>query len=81
MAVYLSVFTDKRLKSLHIRRKYLLPVMACLLLLVAFLASNFWLTLGVMGFLYILTIPVTCWLFVRTRAAFEGEAAGEKAAE
>ena len=69
------------LKALHIRRKYLLPVMACLLLLVAFLASNFWLTLGVMGFLYILTIPVTCWLFVRARAAFEGAAAGEKAAE
>ena len=39
------------------------------LLLIAFLASSFWLTLGVLGFLYMLTIPVTCWLFVRIRAA------------
>ena len=57
------------LKAVHIRRKYMLPLMAVLLLLIAFLASSFWLTLGVLGFLYMLTIPVTCWLFVRIRAA------------
>jgi len=60
------------LKSLHVKRKFLLPVMACLLMLVALLVSNFWMTIGVLGFLYILTVPATCWLFVRTRAAWEG---------
>jgi len=60
------------LKALHVKRKFLLPVMACLLMLVALLVSNFWMTIGVLGFMYILTVPVTCWLFVRTRAAWEG---------
>ena len=60
------------LKALHVKRKFLLPVMACLLMLVALLVSNFWMTIGVLGFMYILTVPVTCWLFVRARAAWEG---------
>ena len=59
------------LKALRIRRKYLLPVMAGLLLLVALMVSNFWMTIGVLGFLYILTVPLTCWLFLRVRAAYE----------
>lgn len=59
------------LKALHVKRKFLLPVMACLLLLVALLVSNFWMTIGVLGLLYILTVPVTCWLFVRARASWE----------
>ena len=61
------------LKAVHIRRKNLLPVMAMLLLLVALMVSNFWMTVGVMGFLYILTVPLTCWLFARTKAAWERE--------
>lgn len=59
------------LKAVHIRGKYLLPVMATLLLVVAFMASNFWMTVGVLGLLYILTVPVTCWLFVKTKSAWE----------
>ena len=56
------------LKSLHISRRYLLPVMAALLLVVALLISNFWLTVGVMGFLYLFTVPVTGLVFLRVRA-------------
>lgn len=59
------------LKSLHIQRRYMAPVMAGLLLLIALLVSNFWLTLGVVGFLYILTIPLTFFIFVRVRASYE----------
>ena len=59
------------LKALRIHRNYLLPVMAGLLLLVALMVSNFWMTIGVLGFLYILTVPLTCWLFVRVRGAYE----------
>ena len=61
------------LKAIHISRQHLLPVMAGFLLLIAVLVSNFWLTMGLLGFLYILTIPLTCWWFVRTRAAWERE--------
>ncbi len=64
------------LKSLHISRKYLLLVMALLLLLVAFLISNFWMTIGVVGFLYLLTVPVTGIAFLHVRArALDADAA------
>ena len=56
------------LKSVHINRRYLLPVMALLLLMVAFMISNFWMTVGVMGVLYLLTVPVTALVFLRVRA-------------
>lgn len=56
------------LKHLHIRKPYLLPVMALLLLLIAFLVTNFWLTIGVVGLLYLLTIPVTGMIFIRVRS-------------
>ena len=56
------------LKSVHISRRFQLPVMAALLLAVAFLISNFWMTIGVMGFLYLLTVPVTGLVFLKVRA-------------
>ena len=56
------------LKSVHISKKYQLPVMAALLLVVAFLISNFWMTVGVMGVLYVLTVPLTGIVFLRVRA-------------
>ena len=59
------------LKHLHIARKQLPFVLAGLLLLVAFLASNFWLAIGTIGILYIFTVPLTCWLFTRVRAKYE----------
>ena len=63
------------LKSVHISRRYLLPVMAALMLLIAFLASNFWLTIGVVGVLYICTVPVTCMLFLKAKAGYERQEA------
>ena len=59
------------LKSIHINRRYLLPVMAGLLLLIAFLVSNFWITIGVVGLLYVLTVPLTGLVFLRVRANYE----------
>jgi len=64
------------LKSMHISRRYLLPVMATLLLVVALLISNFWMTVGVMGVLYVLTVPLTGLVFLRVRArALDAETA------
>ena len=59
------------LKKVHIHKAYLLPVMAALLLLIAFMVVSFWLTIGVIGVLYVLTIPVTGFIFLRLRAAHE----------
>ena len=56
------------LKHLHVRKSSMPLVLAALLLLVALFVSNFWLTLGVMGAGYILTVPVSGLMFLRTRA-------------
>ncbi len=56
------------LKKLRISRAYLLPVMVALVFVIALLFTNFWLTIGVIGVLYILTVPVSCWAFCRMRA-------------
>ena len=63
------------LKHLHVARRHLPFVIAALLLLVAFLVSNFWLAVGTLGLLYIFTVPATCWLFARIRARHERNAA------
>ena len=59
------------LKSAHINKHYLLPVTAGLLLLIAMLVSNFWLTIGVVGILYICTVPLTGFIFLKARARYE----------
>ena len=59
------------LKHLHISRGAVLPVMAGVLLAVAFLASNFWLTIGLVGIAYIFTVPITCAFFSRARSRYE----------
>ena len=63
------------LKHLHVRRSQLPLVLAGLLFLVAFLVSNFWLAIGTLGLLYVLTVPLTGWLFLRTRDAYERKSA------
>ena len=59
------------LKHLHISKSWLPFVLAGLLLLIAFLVSNFWLTLGVAGLVYIVTVPLTGWIFLKVRARYE----------
>ena len=56
------------LKHLHVSKGALPFVLAGLLLLVALLVSNFWLTVGAAGACYVLTIPVSGWFFLRARA-------------
>ena len=59
------------LKALHVRRQALPFVLAGLLLLVAFLVSNFWLTIGVVGVGYLFTVPASALVFLRVRARYE----------
>ena len=58
------------LKHVKIHKPYLLPVMAFLLLLIAFLVTNFWMTIGVLGVLYILTVPITGMIFLKVRNVY-----------
>lgn len=55
-------------KSVRVTRKFLLPTMAGLILLVAFLFANPWYTFGVIGIGYILTVPVVGMIFLKVRA-------------
>lgn len=59
------------LKHLRIPKAWLPFVLAVLLLLVALLVSNFWMTLGALGVGYILTVPLTGWIFLRARNRYE----------
>ena len=59
------------LKHMHIPRRWMPAVLAALLLLVAFLVSNFWMTIGVVGVGYILTVPLTGLIFLKVRGRFE----------
>ena len=59
------------LKHVHISKPWLPVVLAGLLLLIAFLASNFWLALGVLGVGYVLTVPLTGIVFLRVRDRHE----------
>ncbi|MBO5751432.1 MAG: phosphatidylcholine/phosphatidylserine synthase [Kiritimatiellae bacterium] len=63
------------LKHLRVPRKFMPLVLASCLLLIAFMVSSFWLTIGVLGVGYILTVPLTCWLFTKTRARYLSKAA------
>ena len=56
------------LKSIRLTKKYMLPTMAGLLLLVAFLFTHFWLTLGILGAGYIATVPFVGLIFLRIKA-------------
>ncbi len=58
------------LKSIRLTKKYMLPTMAGLLLLVAFLFTRLWLTLGVMGAGYIFTVPFVGLIFLRIKARY-----------
>lgn len=56
------------LKSVHISKRAQRPAMAAGLLLVGCLFANLWLTIGVVGAFYILSVPVSAAMFARTKA-------------
>lgn len=68
------------LKHLHVSRGSMPFVLAGLLLLVALLVSNFWLTVGVAGVGYVLTVPISGFMFIKARARHEAASALDSAA-
>ncbi len=67
------------LKAIHIRgKRQMQTFMVIALLLVGSLVADTWLTLGVVGLLYFLTVPVTGIFFLRARAKYERENAASR---
>ena len=64
------------LKALRISKSARLPMLVVCLLLIACFITNLWLTLGVMGTLYILTVPVVVMMFLRGKSKYLRENAG-----
>ena len=57
-------------KSIHVERKKMPLFMLFVLLLAALLATNFWLTFGVIGTGYVLSVPLVCMRFAHTKAKY-----------
>ncbi len=55
------------LKALRISKRWMPLTVAMLLLVIAFMVSNFWLTLGVIGLGYMVSIPLFVLLFLKAR--------------
>jgi len=58
------------LKAIHVSKKAQRPVVAFGLLLIGCLFANLWMTLGVIGFLYILSVPFSTAAFHRAKAKY-----------
>jgi CDP-diacylglycerol--serine O-phosphatidyltransferase len=59
------------LKALHISKPAMPFFMAGALLLIGLLVAYQWLAVGVLGMAYVLTVPVTCAIFLNLRAKHE----------
>jgi len=80
MLLFIGVLMASRLptislKSVHISKSAQRPVLAAGLFLIGCLFFDHWLTLGIIGALYILTVPLTGFVFLRVRAKYERESA------
>ncbi|MFO7936615.1 MAG: phosphatidylcholine/phosphatidylserine synthase [Kiritimatiellia bacterium] len=54
-------------KSLKIPSRYMIPVFLAIIFTISMLVSQFWLTLGVIGILYFVSIPICIITFIRMR--------------
>ena len=76
MLVFVGALMASRLPTISLKavrftsRRQMRLFMAVALLLIALLVSNIWLTLGIVGLLYIMTVPVTCWLFLKGKRRY-----------
>jgi CDP-diacylglycerol--serine O-phosphatidyltransferase len=62
-------------KGLRVPAKYMVPVLLLVMLFISMLVSQFWLTLGVVGVLYLLSVPVCGVIFRRLRVRHDAQQA------
>jgi len=71
MLVFVGALMASRLPTISLKsvrftsRRQMRLFTAVALLLIALLVSNIWLTLGIIGLLYVMSVPLMCWLFLR----------------
>lgn len=58
------------LKAIHVKKSSQMPVLAFGLFIVGCLFFNLWLTLGVIGLIYILTVPLSALMFLKAKARY-----------
>ena len=58
-------------KHLRVPAKYMLPVLLTVMLVIGLLVSQFWMTLGLLGILYLLSVPVCGVIFLRMRKKYD----------
>lgn len=58
-------------KSVRVPAKRMVPVLLFVMFVIGMLVSQFWLTLGIIGVLYALSVPVCGFVFVRMRRRYE----------
>ena len=66
-----SRFPTISLNHLRVPAKHLVPVLLFVMLVIGLLVSQFWLTLGILGVGYLLSVPVCGFIFVRMRRRYE----------
>ena len=64
------------LKAIQVKKSSQPKVIAAGLFLIGCLFFNIWLTLGIIGALYIITLPVTWISFCKARSQYESSARG-----
>ena len=75
MLIFVGILMASRiptvsLKALRVSRSARLPTLVFCLLMIACFITNLWLTLGVMGALYILTVPLVVLMFMHGKAKY-----------
>ena len=60
-------------KSLRVPAKFMVPVLLFVLFVIGMLVSQFWPTLGVIGLLYLLSVPVSGLVFLKMRKQYEAQ--------
>lgn len=58
-------------KGLRVPVRFLIPVLLFVMLVISMLVSQFWLTLGVIGILYLCSVPACGLVFARLRRRYE----------
>lgn len=77
MLLFVGVLMASRLptvslKAIHLKGRGQVRVfVALMLLIIGFLFADHWLTIGVVGLLYFLTVPLSCAAFVKIRKNYE----------
>ena len=58
------------LKKMHVTSRWQVPLMLFVIFVIGMLIVHSWLTLGILGVIYLLSLPVCVFAFIRARAAY-----------